>query len=163
MVEQDWKVHQALPGFCKPTKRSSSREKNKKALDLSRSLPRVIWNGFVASNPAFGHFSTFFAKRKKKENTFKEENFQGLVEGILFQGSSYNKLWQELATFFIFHTSFFWSLGFALQIMGDWKSNVFLRYLRTLALAVIQATTGMTRVAGPLQLIVFCLSKIRFS
>lgn len=52
-------------------------------------------------------FRLFLQNEKKKENTFKEENFQGLVEGILFQGSSYNKLWQELATFFIFHTSFF--------------------------------------------------------
>ena len=30
-----------------------------------------------------------------------------------------------------------------IQIMGDWKSDVFLRYLRTLGLAVKQATTGM--------------------
>ena len=30
-----------------------------------------------------------------------------------------------------------------IQIMGDWKSDVFLRYLRTLGLAVKRATTGM--------------------
>jgi site-specific recombinase XerD len=30
-----------------------------------------------------------------------------------------------------------------IQIMGDWKSDVYLRYLRTLGLAVKQASTGM--------------------
>ena len=30
-----------------------------------------------------------------------------------------------------------------IQIMGDWKSDIYLRYLRTLGLAVKRATTGM--------------------